>query len=522
MLHADDDPQIAEFVRFNFERDQRPHRLTSVNSGLRCLEAMQRGDFDLVLLDLTMPDMDGLQVLGELLVRRDSTPVIMVSGQGQHDLAVRALRAGAVDCIDKNSPDFARIPEIAHQAVSRYQRQTLASLRAAPVARGNRILYLDADPAERSVTQSFFARNAPRLLLTAEDPAALGRFLGGETEFDALVLGPHFDAVSMLNALRKLRSREPAVPVVVLSAVHDGETAIAAFKLGATDYLINRTGYLSELVFTVHNVLKQAATEQLNAQLAAELAALNRSLAEQVSLRTQELETEILVRRAAEQRAAAQAERSQALSTRLLNVQEEERRALARELHDQVGQLLTGLRFQLEAVGSKGVDLGESLALTDELLRGIRELTLQLRPRMLDDLGLKAALQWHVARFAKQTSIAVELDLSLPDQRLSAELETAAFRLVQESLTNVARHSGATTSVVTVTASEERLHVEISDRGKGFDVEAALARRDSLGLAGLAERVKLAGGELEVVTAPGQGSRLHAEFPLPRITAKTT
>jgi signal transduction histidine kinase len=514
VLHADDDPQIADFVRLSFERGGRPHTLTSVHSGLRCLEEMQRGKFDLVLLDLMMPDLDGLQVLGELLVRRDPTPVIMVSGQGQHDLAVRALRAGAVDCIDKNSPDFLRIPDIVHQAVTRTRRQSAAILGALRTTGGSRILYLDADAAERSATQTFFTRNAPRLLLTADGPAALEPFLRNESLFDAVVLGSHFDAIAMLNALRQLRSREPAVPVIVLSSRHDGETTIAAFKLGATDYLIHRPGCLSELVFTLHNVLKQADTERLNASLAAELTELNRSLADQVRVRTHELEAEITVRRHAEQRAATQAARSQALSKRLLNVQEEERRSLARELHDQVGQLLTGLRFQLEAAASRGVDLGESITLTDELLRGIRELTLQLRPRMLDDFGLKAALEWHVARFAKQTGIAVELDLTLPDGRLPAELETAAYRLVQESLTNVARHSGATAASVTVAASEERLHVEVSDRGKGFDVDAALGRRDSLGLAGMTERVKLAGGELEVVARPGHGSRLHAEFPL--------
>lgn len=514
VLHADDDPQIAEFVRLGFERDGRPHTLVSVNSGLRCLEEMQRGKFDLVLLDLMMPDLDGLQVLGELLIRRDPTPVIMVSGQGQHDLAVRALRAGAVDCIDKNSADFPRIPEIVHQAVTRGRRQLAAVLGAPPTVAGSRILYLDADIAERTATQTFFARNAPRLLLTAEPPAALDQFLRNETAFDAVVLGSHFEAIGMLNALRQLRAREPAVPVVVLSNRHDGETTIAAFKLGATDYLLHRPGCLSELVFTLHNALKQADTERLNARLAAELTELNRSLADQVRVRTHELESEIVVRRHAEQHAATQAARSQSLSKRLLNVQEEERRSLARELHDQVGQLLTGLRFQLETAAAGGIDLGESLSLTDELLGGIRELTLQLRPRMLDDFGLKSALEWHVARFAKQTGIAVELDLTLPDSRLSAELETAAYRLVQESLTNVARHSGANAATVTVAADEDRLHVEVSDRGKGFDVEAALARRDSLGLAGLTERVKLAGGELEVAARPGQGSRLHAEFPL--------
>jgi signal transduction histidine kinase len=204
------------------------------------------------------------------------------------------------------------------------------------------------------------------------------------------------------------------------------------------------------------------------------------------------------------------------LSSRLLRVQEDERRALAQELHDQIGQLLTGLRFELEAAREAAASqpLGEALVTTGELLRSVRELTLQLRPRMLDDLGLRPALEWQAKLFQHQTGIQVELELSLPDQRFASELETTVFRMVQEALTNVARHSGAKAAVVTVTADDDALQVEIADRGRGFDAPAALARRDSLGLAGLAERVRLAGGQLEVVSIRDQGTRLHAEFPL--------
>jgi len=108
-------------------------------------------------------------------------------------------------------------------------------------------------------------------------------------------------------------------------------------------------------------------------------------------------------------------------------------------------------------------------------LRSVRELTLQLRPRMLDDLGLKPAIEWQTKLFQGQTGIAIELELALPERRFSSEIETTVFRMVQEALTNIARHSGATAAVVIVTASDEALQVEISDRGRGFDAAAALA-----------------------------------------------
>lgn len=523
VLYAEDDPQIAGIVTLYFS--QHPDtELTIVNSGRRCLAAMTEGDFDLLLVDLMMPDLDGLQVLGELSARGDPTPVIMVSGQGQADLAVRALRAGAADCIDKNSPDFRRIHEIVQSTLTRLRkRPQLFPSTTTPAT--HRVLYLDPNRTERAATTMFFTASAPRLKLTAEEPAALEAFLRGETTFDAVVLGPHLETTPMLDALRHLRSREEEIPVVVLAAHNTGETAIAAFKLGAHDYILHGPGCLTELVFSLNNALKQGATEKLAAQLTDELAALNRSLADQVAARTRELQAEIVVRREAEKRAAEQAARSQALSTRLLRVQEDERHALAHELHDQVGQLLTGLRFQLEAVRTTptGPALGEALTVTDDLLATVRALTLQLRPRMLDDLGLKPALEWHLGNFHRQTGIAVELELSLPAERLPKEFEITVYRVVQEALTNVARHSGAKAAAVTVTADDATLHVEISDRGRGFDAAAALERRDSLGLAGLAERVHLAGGRFDLFSQTGQGTRVHAEFDMiSTATAATT
>lgn len=520
VLYAEDDTQIADMVRFYFERMGAGISLVVVDSGRRCLAAMEQERYDVLMLDLMMPDLDGLQVLGELTARRDPTPVIMVSAQGQHELAVRALRAGAVDCIDKNSPDFRRMPEIVQRV---HQRQGQRPPGAAPAAgpRDHRVLFVDPIAQEREAVLRFFSASAPRLHLTAAGADAIDPVVRGEANYDAVVLGPQLDRIVMFDALRHLRARDEDLPVVVLSTDDNAETAIAAFKLGAHDFLLRTSGTLTELVFSLNNALKQSDTERLNARLAGELAALNRSLADQVAVRTRELENEVEVRRAAECRAEENAARLQALSNRLLHVQEEERRSLAQELHDQVGQLLTGLRFQLEAArhAAPSPPLLEAVKVVDDLLRCVRELTLQLRPRMLDDLGLRPALEWQTKLFQNQTGIAIELELTLPEARLSPELETTVFRMVQEALTNVARHSGATSAVVTVTADELALQVEIADRGRGFEAAAALARRDSLGLAGLAERVRLAGGHFDLFTKPGQGTRLHAEFCLQSSTA---
>jgi signal transduction histidine kinase len=516
VLYAEDDRQLAEMVQFTFARTADDCRLDAVHSGRACLDAMERGGWDVLLLDLKMPDLDGLQVLGELASRQDPTPVIMVSGQGQHELAVRALRAGAVDCIDKSSPDFRRITEIVRRVHTRRPRGPAGESPTPHAPREHHVVFVDPVPSERLLTSTFFAAHAPRLRFRAEPPEVIESLVGNQVEADAIVLGPNLPVDLMLDALRRLHAGDERRPVLVVGSFQHAETTIAAFRLGAHDYLLTGPASLTDLVFSLHDALKRADTERLNARLTRELADLNRSLTAQVAARTRELEQEVLVRRQAEQRAEENASWLQSLSSRLLRVQEDERRALAQELHDQIGQLLTGLRFQLEAGREAATSrpLTEALDTTSELLRSVRELTLQLRPRMLDDLGLRPALEWQTKLFQHQTGIAVELELSLPEHRLASELETTVFRLVQEALTNVARHSGAKSAVVTVTADEQALQVEIADRGRGFDAAAALARRNSLGLAGLAERVRLAGGKFDVFSAAGQGSRLHAEFPL--------
>ncbi|MEO6244739.1 MAG: response regulator [Opitutaceae bacterium] len=518
VLYAEDDPQIAELVRLNFARHNADCTLEVVDSGRGCLAAMESGAYSVLMVDLVMPDLTGLQVLGALSARNDRTPVIMVSGHGQHELAVRALRAGAADCIDKNSPEFRRIPEIVQRLHARRKPPAFTPPRP---ARDHRVLLIDPSEDECRAIIQFLATHAPRLRVVPGSTADLARLIGGESAFEAVVLGHNVERGAQLDALRQLRACEGHFPAIVIAQTGDTETTIAAFKLGAHDYLLAGPDWLTELVFSLNNALQRADTERLNARLTEELATINRSLADQVAVRTRELEHEIVVRREAEQRAEETSTRLRALSSRLLQVQEDERRSLAQELHDQIGQLLTGLRFQLEAaqVAAPSPPLTDALGVTSELLRGVRELSLQLRPRLLDDLGLKPALEWQTRLFQHQTGIEVELELTLPAQRLAAELETTVFRMVQEALTNVARHSGAQRAEVTVSADDTSLQVEIADRGRGFATAEALGRHDSLGLAGLAERVRLAGGTFDLFSQAGQGTRLHAEFSLRNATA---
>jgi PAS domain S-box-containing protein len=214
------------------------------------------------------------------------------------------------------------------------------------------------------------------------------------------------------------------------------------------------------------------------------------------------------------------AERLKILSRRLMEVQESERRKIALELHDEIGQVLTGLKLSLE-IGAKqpAEDLSNNLArartLVNELMARVRKLSLDLRPAMLDDLGLLPALLWHFEHYTAQTKVRVNFRHSgLEKRRFGVDVETAAYRMVQEALTNVARHADVPEATVILSTHQQTLLIEVADNGKGFDVESRLTAGETSGLAGMRERAVLLGGRISVESQPGIGTRLTAELSL--------
>ncbi len=208
----------------------------------------------------------------------------------------------------------------------------------------------------------------------------------------------------------------------------------------------------------------------------------------------------------------------QQLSLRLVEAQEAERRSLARELHDEIGQTLTGLHLLLEVSSNapaprnrRGIEAAQELV--RGLLSRVRQLSLDLRPSMLDDLGLPPALAWLVEHYQARTGIRVEFRHAGLEGRLPPEVETAAYRVVQEALTNVARHAGAPEARVSLCLAQDVLQVQVEDRGCGFDPTAA-PPHTSTGLQGMRERAALLGGRLTVDSAPGRGTCITALLPL--------
>lgn len=207
------------------------------------------------------------------------------------------------------------------------------------------------------------------------------------------------------------------------------------------------------------------------------------------------------------------------LSLRLVNAQEGVRRYIARELHDEIGQVLTGLKLvlemhALECEGKMTERLSEAMTTVNQLQSFVRELSLDLRPALLDVLGLFRTLPWYFERFRKKTSITVHFQYSnVENNRFPAEKETAIYRIVQEALTNVARHAQVNEVAVRLWYEDKTLKVQIQDKGAGFDAESALRAGNTNGLNGMRERATLLGGHFTIETHPGSGTRLTAELP---------
>src|SRR5262249_12183918 len=202
----------------------------------------------------------------------------------------------------------------------------------------------------------------------------------------------------------------------------------------------------------------------------------------------------------AEAQRLAYAEQQEAFSRRVLEAQEEERRFLARELHDEFGQLLTGIKLNLQAIraglGAKAPPrLEESINAVAEAIRHTRDFSLDLRPSLLEDFGLGPALRWYAERLRGRDALAVELETHLPGERLPAHEQTACFRIVQEALTNVVRHARAHRVHIVAIREGTEVHLSVRDDGVGFDAAAPV---EGLGLFGMQDRARLVGGRLVV------------------------
>jgi PAS domain S-box-containing protein len=212
-------------------------------------------------------------------------------------------------------------------------------------------------------------------------------------------------------------------------------------------------------------------------------------------------------------------------SRQLIGAQEDERRRIARELHDQVGQILTAVKINLHTVQQVTHDsevscyIKDNIEAVDEALRLVRDLSVELRPSVLDDFGLVTALHWYVDRYTKRTGLTVDVVIDMPDEdeRFSRELETACFRIAQEALTNIVRHAQASEVLLQLVKDGNVLLLSVKDNGVGFDLKRLRRRAPraaTLGLISMQERAHAAGGTIEIDSAISQGTEVRLTLPL--------
>ena len=220
------------------------------------------------------------------------------------------------------------------------------------------------------------------------------------------------------------------------------------------------------------------------------------------------------------------------LSARLLQLQDDERRRIARELHDSVGQMLAALGMNLAVVGTEIERLtkitstvNDSAALVQELSREVRTISHLLHPPLLDEAGLASALRWYVEGFAQRSKIEVDLEFPVDFGRLPRESETAIFRTVQECLTNIHRHSESPTATIRIAASDNHVRVEVEDRGKGIPPEKQSEMTSTgtpgVGIRGMRERLRQLGGSLDI-HSNGKGTLIVAQLPVTATPSSST
>jgi signal transduction histidine kinase len=290
------------------------------------------------------------------------------------------------------------------------------------------------------------------------------------------------------EALALAQEKCPDAPFIFVTGALGEEVAIETLKKGATDYVLKHR--LSRLVPSIHRALREARE------------------------RTE--------RRRAEEQLRESHEQLRALSVYLQHVREEERTRIAREVHDELGQTLTGLKLQLTWIMSrlprhlkelhqKTCSIADGI---DEIIHSVRRIATELRPGLLDTAGLLAALEWQANLFQRQTGLQCRVKAAIKEKLSDQDLNTAFFRIFQETLTNVIRHAHATCVAVRLAEVGNHVILEVKDNGRGIS-EAEMHNTKSTGLLGMRERAALLGGEVRVRGEPGKGTTVSVRIPRP-------
>ena len=360
------------------------------------------------------------------------------------------------------------------------------------------ILIVDDDRESVAAMEGVLRGLGARLVTASSGEEALERVL--ESDFAAILMDVRMPGLDGFEAAKRIRERSGSrnTPIIFLTnAQEDLPSMFRGYEAGAVDYIVKPV---------VPAVLRSKLSVFVG------LHDMNRILSAELAERT-----------LTEQRLRNSEENLRALAARLQSVREEERIHIAREIHDELGQALTGLKFDINTLAKAMAGCAPESAAglpdsvnqqIDRIINSVRRIASGLRPEVLDEIGISAAIEWQAREFQRRTGIRCVVDISPGFVDPDKERSTALFRIFQELLTNVARHANATRVAVRLADDEGILRLKVEDNGRGIQEKEFESPR-SLGFLGLRERVLAFGGSIDVRGQEGKGTAVAVEIPLP-------
>lgn len=443
--------------------------------------ALHERQWDVVISDYSLPSFSGSAALELTKASGFDIPFLMVSGVVGEETAVAAMKAGAHDFFVKGHLGrlVAAIErELRDAAVRRKQREDAVALREMEV-RFN--AFMNNIPTPAWIKDEKFRYVYVNVPLSQQWGRTVDDLIGC-TDFE----------VMPREIARNLRD-------------HDTQVLESNQMLHALETMLDGAGQTA--IFTV---LKFPLLDAIGRRHVA-------GVALDITERVRDKEQLENANR-----------RLQMLSSKVIEIQERERQHISRGLHDDIGQALTAVKINLDAMRARAVagdggEIDESVRIVSDVLQQVRSLSLDLRPPQLDDLGLAAAVRWYIDRKATVAGLKVRFRSDMLPDRLHPDIETACFRIAQEAMTNILRHSEASNVWVDMRRNGDQLHLSLRDDGRGFDVAAAhqrAAQGESSGLMNMQERASLVGGRVEITSRSAHGAVVDVFLPnLPRLAA---